>query len=178
MCYHLALLAVDVMSIPLKRVFVVYVLALSFFFASRPISDPDFWFHLNSGKYIAQNGAVPRVDTWSCTNYGQPYLAHGWLSDVFFYVFYTRLGANFLIFIFAVLTTLAFWIIFRRSEAHLFIRGLAMLLGVWSVLPNIGVRPRVFSLIIFAAYFLILDKYLIKASAKYLWWLVPLMILW
>src|SRR5215813_14411578 len=108
------------MSIPLKRVFVVYVLALSFFFASRPISDPDLWFHLNSGKYIAQNGAVPRVDASSCTNFGQPYVAHGWLSDIFFYVVYSRFGANPLVFLFAVLTTLAFWIIFRRSDEHIF----------------------------------------------------------
>jgi len=151
---------------------------LSFFFASRPISDPDLWCHLNSGKYIAQNGAVPRVDAASCTNFGQPYVAHGWLSDIFFYVIYSRFGANPLVFLFAVFTTLAFWIIFRRSDEYIFVRGFAMLLGVWTVLPNIGVRPRVFTLLIFAAYFIILDRYLVKPGKRYLWLLVPLMVLW
>ena len=53
-----------------------------------------------------------------------------------------------------------------------------MLLGVWTVLPNIGVRPRVFTLLIFAVYFVILTEYLKQARTKYLWWLVPLMVLW
>ena len=43
------------MSITLKKVFAVYVFALSFLFASRPISDPDLWFHLAAGKFIVLN---------------------------------------------------------------------------------------------------------------------------
>ena len=166
------------MSISLNRVFAIYVFLLSFFFASRPISDPDFWFHLKIGQFIVQNLQVPRVEIFSCTNLGQPYIAHGWLSGVVFYLIYSRFGQNLLIFIFAVLTALAFWIIFRRSSEHIFTRGMAVLLGVWTVLPNIGVRPRVFTLVLATCYFQILTRYSRDADSKRLWWLVPLMVLW
>ena len=166
------------MSIPLKRVFAVYVFVLSFFFASRPISDPDFWFHLKIGQYIVQNLQVPRVEIFSCTILGQPYIAHGWLSGVILYLIYSRFGQNLLIFIFAILTALAFWIIFKRSNKHIFTRGMAVLLGVWTVLPNIGVRPRVFTLLLVSGYFQFLSRYLKDSNSKRLWWLVPLMVLW
>ena len=166
------------MSISLNRVFAVYVFLLSFFFASRPISDPDFWFHLRIGQFIVQHVQVPRVEIFSCTNLGQPYVAHGWLSGVIFYLIYSHFGQNLLIFIFAVLTALAFWIIFKRSSEHIFTRGMAVLLGVWTVLPNIGVRPRVFTLLLATCYFQILSRYLTESDSKRLWWLVPLMVLW
>jgi len=166
------------MSISLNRVFAVYVFVLSFFFASRPISDPDFWFHLKIGQFILQNAQVPRVEIFSCTNLGQPYIAHGWLSGVIFYLVYSRFGQNLLILIFAVLTALAFWIIYKHSSEHIFTRGIAVLLGVWTVLPNIGVRPRVFTLLLATCYFQILSSYLTDSKSKRLWWLVPLMVLW
>ena len=166
------------MNISLNRVFAVYVFLLSFFFASRPISDPDFWFHLRVGQFIVQHAQVPRVEIFSCTNLGQPYVAHGWLSGVIFYLGYSRFGQNLLIFAFAVLTALAFWIIFKRSSDHIFTRGISVLLGVWTVLPNIGVRPRVFTLLLVTCYFQILSRYLTDSDSKRLWWLVPLMVLW
>jgi hypothetical protein len=79
------------MSITLKKIFAVYVFALSFLFASRPISDPDLWFHLAAGKFIVLNHGVPHIDTLSCTNPGQTYIAHGWLSDILLYLIYSRL---------------------------------------------------------------------------------------
>ena len=166
------------MRISLNRVFAVYVFVLSFFFASRPISDPDFWFHLKIGQFIVQNAQVPRVEIFSCTNLGQPYIAHGWLSGVIFYLIYSRFGQNLLIFIFAILAALAFWIIYKHSSHHIFTRGIAVLLGVWTVLPNLGARPRVFTLLLATCYFQILSRYLTDPTSKPLWWLVPLMVLW
>jgi hypothetical protein len=60
----------------------------------------------------------------------------------------------------------------------MFTRGMAVLLGVWTVLPNIGVRPRVFTLLLATCYFQILSRYLKDFERKQLWWLVPLMVLW
>src|SRR6266536_1329990 len=102
-----------------QKIFEIYVFAFSFFFASRPISDPDFWFHLKTGEYIFQTGLIPRMDLFSFTNYGRPWIAHGWLSGAIFYAIYSRLGFNVLIFIFAVLTALAFWIVFLSSAVPL-----------------------------------------------------------
>ncbi len=162
----------------LNRVFQVYVFAYAFFFASRPISDGDFWFHLKTGEYIIRTGSIPRTDLFSFTHYGTPWLAHGWLSGVIFYAIASRLGFNSLIVLFALLTAVAFWIVFKRSQSHPFVAGFATLLGVWTVLPNIGVRPRVFTILLSSIFLALLVRYTRRSNGREIWWLVPLMVLW
>ncbi len=166
------------MNTSLKRVFEVYVFAYAFFFASRPLSDGDFWWHLKTGEYILKNRSIPNTDLFSFTSYGKPWVAHEWLSEVGFYLVYSRSGFNALIFIFAVLTAIAFWIVCRRCESHAYIAAFATLLGVWSILPTIGVRPRVFTLFFASAYLAVLTRYARRGEGKGVWWLVPLMALW
>jgi hypothetical protein len=161
-----------------KRAFEFSIFAYAFFLASRPLSDPDFWFHLKTGEYIINTGKFPTTDIFSFTNYGAPWVAHGWLSGVFFYSIYSHFGFNLLIFLFAVLTALAFWIVFKRCNSHPFIAGLATLLGVFTVLPTIGVRPRVFTLLLSSVYLALLVRYSRDGKGHAVWWLVPLMALW
>ena len=47
--------------------------------------DGDLGWHLQTGKLILQNGAVPRFDTYSWTVPGAPWVAFEWLSDVVFW---------------------------------------------------------------------------------------------
>ena len=166
------------MNTTLKRTFEVYVFAFAFLFASRPLSDGDFWWHLKTGEYIVKNFSIPRTDFYSFTMPGKHWVAHEWLSEVIFYLIYSRLGFNALIFIFTVLTVLAFWVVFRRSRVHVFIKGFAVLLGVWSILPTIGVRPRAFTLLFAAIYLAVLYRFVREKQTKAIWWLVPLMVLW
>jgi hypothetical protein len=105
-------------------------------------------------------------------------VAHEWLSEVIFYLVYQRLGFNTLIFIFTVLTALAFWVVFRRTQSHPFVKGVAVLLSVWSILPTIGVRPRAFTLLFAAVYLAVLRIFVRRNETKLIWWLVPIMIVW
>jgi hypothetical protein len=161
-----------------RTVFEVYVFAFAFFFAARPLSDGDFWYHLKTGEYILQTRSIPRTDIFSFTNYGKAWVAHEWLSEAIFCLIYSKVGFNVLIVIFAVLTALAFWIAFKRSNAHPLIGGFAALLGVWTVLPTIGVRPRVFTLVLSSVYLALLSRYVRRGEGREIWWLVPLMALW
>lgn len=161
-----------------RNVFEVYVFALSFFFAARPLSDGDFWWHLKTGEYILNTRSIPKTDFFSFTNYGKAWVAHEWLSEAIFYVIYSRFGFNVLIVVFALLTTLAFWIAFKRSSSNPLISGTAALIGVWTVLPTIGVRPRVFTLLLSSVYLALLARHVRRGEGRELWWLVPLMVLW
>src|SRR5215213_5613912 len=166
------------MNPALKRTFEVYVFVFAFLFASRPLSDGDFWWHLKTGEYIVRNFSIPRVDFYSFTVPGKPWVAHEWLSEVIFYLIYSRAGFNTLIFIFTVLTVLAFWIVFRRTQAHPFVKGSAMLLSIWSIIPTTGVRPRTFTLLFAGIYLALLRSFVREKETKAIWWLVPLMVLW
>ena len=163
---------------PLKGIFEVYVFALAFLLASRPLSDGDFWFHLKTGEYVINTGLVPKQELFSFTAYGRPWIAHGWLAGVLFYVVYSKIGPYFLMFIFALLATLAFWIVHRRSDAHPIVRGLGVLLGIWAAMPNLGVRPRIFSLLFASIFLVVLTSYAQAGKGRAIWWLVPLMTLW
>jgi len=161
-----------------RTIFGVYIFAYAFFFAARPLSDGDFWWHLKTGEYIINTHSIPRTDFFSFTSYGKPWVAHEWLSEVIFYAIYSRFGFNVLIVVFAILTALAFWIVFKRTESHPLIAGFATLLGVWTVLPTIGVRPRVFTLLLSSIYLALLGRYTRVRAGREIWWLVPLMVLW
>jgi hypothetical protein len=166
------------MNTTLRRTFEVYVFAFAFLFASRPLSDGDFWWHLKTGEYIVNNFSIPHIDFYSFTSPGKPWVAHEWLSEVIFYLIYSRLGFNTLIFLFTVLTVLAFWAVFRRARVHPFIKGFALLLGVWSIIPTIGVRPRTITLLFAGIYLAVLHRFVREKETKAIWWLVPLMVLW
>jgi hypothetical protein len=160
------------------KVFQLYVLVYAFLFASRPMSDADFGFHLKTGQYVFKNGHVPFTEPWSFTYYGIPWVSHGWLSGTFFYAVYAALGMFALIFIFAILAALAFWIALKDTRVHPFIFAGALLLGIWAVLPNIGVRPRVFTLLFASIFLLILQDYARTGAGRRIWLLIPLTALW
>ena len=165
------------MNKSLINVFKIYVFALAFLFASRPMGDADFWFHLKTGEYVFTSG-IPRMELWSFTHHGIPWTAHGWLSGVLFYSVWSAAGLKPLIFIFALLTAIAFWIAFKRTNAHPFFAGSAILLAVWTSLPNIGVRPRVFTILFASIYLALLGRFARGIKERWFWLLIPIMTLW
>lgn len=166
------------MNNSLIKVFKIYVFIFAFLFASRPISDADFWFYLKTGEYVLTTGSIPRAELWSFTFPGNPYVAHGWLTGVIFYAVYSLIGLKILIFIFAVLTALAFWIVFKRANSHPFIAGAATLVAVWAAMPNIGVRSRVFSILLTSIFLAVLGRFARGAKDRWIWVLIPLTTLW
>jgi hypothetical protein len=166
------------MNKTLRQTFEVYAFAIAFIFASRQLSDPDFWWHLKTGEYIVKTFSIPRVDFYSFTLPGKHWVAHEWLSEVIFYLIYSRFGSYALIFIFTALIVLAFGVVFRRSAAHPFIKAFALLLGVWSILPTIGVRPRTLTFLFAAIYLAVLRHFTREQETKTIWWLAPIMMVW
>ncbi|HTU42895.1 MAG TPA: hypothetical protein VMF10_14400, partial [Candidatus Aquilonibacter sp.] len=43
-----------------------------FAMAARDATDPDLWWHLATGRFIVQHGAVPHADPFSYTSAGKP----------------------------------------------------------------------------------------------------------
>jgi hypothetical protein len=161
-----------------RTIFGVYVFAFIFLLTSRPLNDGDFWFHLKTGEYVMNTGLVPKQELFSFTAYGSPWIAHGWLAGVVFYAVYSKIGLYSLMFMFALLATVALWLVFRRSHAHPLVRYFGILLGTCVVLPNLGVRPRIFSLLFTSIFLTLLTDYSADRKTRAIWWLVPLMVLW
>jgi hypothetical protein len=60
------------------------VLVAAFLFHYRPIQDDDAWLHFAAGRWIFEHGAIPRVDSFSCTAPGVLYVDHEWFAQVLF----------------------------------------------------------------------------------------------
>jgi hypothetical protein len=59
----------------------IFLFALSAF-SPRVLGDGDTWSHVATGEWIIAHDAAPRVDPFSHSMPGAPWIAHEWLSEV------------------------------------------------------------------------------------------------
>jgi hypothetical protein len=164
-----------------RRLLVVVFMLVIFTVATRPITDPDFWWHLKTGQYLVETGSIPHTDIFSTVRFGSEWITHEWLSEIFIYSIYRALGYGGLIIAFSAIITAAFWIAYRRFTKlarHPYVSGFALILGALTTVPIWGVRPQMFSFLFASIYVVVLDDYVREEKRHSLWWLVPLMILW
>jgi len=75
-------MAADRASAVLKRVFCAFVLALAFFQFSENTADPDLWAHTMVGERILLTGHLQRVEPYSWTAPGTPWINHELLAEM------------------------------------------------------------------------------------------------
>ena len=158
------------------RVFLA-VLFLGFFaMAARNVADPDVWWHLKTGQYIAEHKSVPHTDPFSYTRAGQPWVTHEWLTELLLYQIERSTGWGGLILIFAAVLGAAFFLLYLRCDPAPYVAGVATLGAAWATAPVWGVRPQVLSLLLTSLWLLILERS--ERKPKLLWWTLPLTLLW
>ncbi len=164
-----------------RRLLVFVFMLVIFTIAARPITDPDFWWHLKTGQYLVETRSVPHTDIFSTVRFGSEWIAHEWGAEVFIYSIYRGLGYGGLIIAFAIMIAISFWIAYRRCQKHAphpYVAGFAVILGAIATLPTWGVRPQIFSILFASIFLVILDSYSHNKKNLAVWWLVPLMIVW
>ncbi len=163
-----------------RRVFVI-ILGLGLLaMAARGVHDPDVWWHLRAGQEIVASHQIPHQDSFSYTRYGQPWVTHEWLTEVFFYLLFRVAGWAGLMVTFAGVIVATFLLLYRQCAGRPYIAGLVTALGAVASIPSWGVRPQMLSLFLAAVFLLLLGK--AEGSdphqLRYLWWMPPLMVLW
>src|SRR4030095_7389491 len=88
-----------------RRLLVVVFMLVIFAAASRPITDPDFYWHLKTGQYLVETRSIPSVDMFSWPKFGSEWVTHEWLSEVVMYATFRWLGYTGLIVLFAIIIT-------------------------------------------------------------------------
>src|SRR5437868_10892667 len=115
------------------------ILCLGLFaMAARPMTDPDVWWHLRSGQLIVETHSIPHTDPFSFTRAGQPWIDHEWLSEVLIYGIYRAAGSTGLIVAFAVVTALAFLLVFLRCSGRPYLAALLTIWGAAASAPSWG----------------------------------------
>ena len=54
-----------------KHTFLAVLFVGLFAMTARNVTDPDIWWHLKAGEYIAEHKTVPHTDPFSFTRAGQ-----------------------------------------------------------------------------------------------------------
>jgi hypothetical protein len=68
-------------TIPLWRLLAIVAAAGGVLLATRPLADPDIWWHVRLGDLIRDSG-VPHRELWSYPILGRPWHPTAWLTDV------------------------------------------------------------------------------------------------
>src|SRR5258707_1434159 len=88
--------------------------------------DSNTGYHIRTGDFILEHGAVPHADIFSFSKAGQPWFAWEWLSAIVFAVTHRFLGMKGLVILSAAVIALANIILLR----HLAWRGANFLMAV------------------------------------------------
>jgi len=147
-----------------------------FAMAARNVTDPDVWWHLKTGQYIAEHKNVPHTDPFSYTRAGKPWVTHEWLTELALYQIERSAGWGGLIVTFAAVLCGAFYLLYLRCGPAPYIAGVATLFAAWATMPVWGVRPQVLSLLLTSLWLLILERS--ERNPRLLWWTLPLTLLW
>jgi hypothetical protein len=164
-------------------------LGLACLFAALPLfyikhallNDPDIWWHMRAGEWIAQNHRIPHVDPFSASTLGRPWVDYCWLFDVASYWLvahfdlvgiiwfqtFMRLAVTATLFSLVRSLMPGFW----KAVA---LTGLGTLAMAWSIPP----RPGAFSVLFFLLLLYVLVSAERRSDGRLLWILPGLFLLW
>ncbi len=163
---------------PWRRALLASLPVLAFLLGCFPMADFDVWWHLRAGQLILATHTVPRLDLFTYTNATRPWIDVYWLYQVGLALLYRAGGASALVLLKATagagivgLSTLG-----RRPGHRAWPLALAWLPGVLMVSGRLSERPEAASLVLLAAFLVLLAR--APRAPRALWLLPILQVLW
>ena len=169
--------ALPVLDGPLS--FMAALTAVFFMFSLLRPTDPDFWWHLRTGRLILDQGSIPTTDPYSFTAEGKAWVAHEWLAEVLIYGLQWLGGYGFAAVLFSAASVAALAIAYRAAVSFPLRRWPAALLFVWALAMTFlywTVRPQVLTWMLFAAFIAVCLEH--RRGRNRLWLLPALMVPW
>jgi hypothetical protein len=143
------------------------------------IADPDYWWHIEYGRLILENGALPTTDNWTWTAAGQTYRLTQWLGETIMAIAYHFAGAAGTGILAALLLTLTVAASYRAAHCYLENRLAAFVVALFcdAALLTLVARPHNFTHLALALLSWILASWS-QGNKRALHWLPPLFALW
>jgi hypothetical protein len=143
---------------------------------ARNAVDPDLWWHLRTGQWIAETGRVPHTDPFSFTRAGSPWVSHEWLSEVVFYRIWRRMSWAGLIAFSAIVTAAGFMLLYLRCPGRRHWALGATTLGALASAPAWGVRPQMFTFLLASLFLWLIQRG--EDRPRLLLWIPAVFLLW
>ena len=158
----------------------ILVVASVFALARNGMADPDIWWHLRNAEYLLRESRWPRVDVYSYTVFGNPWMNHEWLGELPYYLAWRAFGLVGIKVLSLLILELIFggllYVCWRKSgniKASVVACYLAILLGSVSF----GPRILLFGYIYLLALLFLLEDFRSHGAAR-LWFVPPLFCAW
>lgn len=164
-------------------IFVIASLIFSLFLVAflRPISsiNYDLGRHLLLGNIIVQTHTVPEINLLSYAYENYPFINSHWLSEAVFAIIHKCCSLNFLLLFSTLIVAIACLIqvlfVYKKSSAVSILLSSALYLFLISSRSDL--RPELFSMLFLSIFIAILYSFR-KAQSKYIFFLIPIEILW
>lgn len=158
------------------------IAALTVLLAWRTESSRDFGYHLATGRWILEHRAWPRVDSFTWTLAGRPYVDMHGLFQIALALAYGAggmIGIGVLRVLLAVTTFALLWASARQRKVEspaLLGLGFALALLAWE--GRLTMRPELATGVCLALQLLLLRRYADTSQRRYLVATVPLQLVW
>ena len=171
------------------RLSVVLFFGMTFVRFAHPLTDGDIWWHLNTGRWIVEHGALPTADPFTFTvspefaDRARMSVQGNWLAQVLYYALFSAGGLQALRFFNAALFTTAAFAVYRLCRRG----GLGEAWALLFTSPFVALawhydelRPFGFSVLFTAITLLQLDKAETEDATpgRSLAILIPVAVLW
>ncbi|HEX6139638.1 MAG TPA: hypothetical protein VF013_04140 [Candidatus Limnocylindria bacterium] len=147
---------------------------------TKGVQDPDYFWHVTAGQWIAEHGRVPTTDPFSFTWGGKPWTPHEWLSEVLMYWLVSGVGATAALFAWGVFpAAIALVQAAMLGRQGVSVRAFALpaiLLGL-VITPYVTLRPQAESWLLLSVLVWFLWE-LSPAHPRRALLLVPFFVLW
>ncbi len=138
----------------------------------------DAWFHLSAGRYIWTERLLPKGDPFSFTRHGVTWVDHEWLYQLGLAAIHAMGGWDLAITVKTSVLLSAFVVVVLGVTPRQPVWGWAVaVLAVMIGAERFILRPQTISLLFTAISLVLLLRYR-HSSGLWIWWLVPLQLVW
>jgi len=135
--------------------------ALTGAFGLQRIRSVDYWWHLETGEWIARTGSVPRVDVFSHSVAGAPYVDIHWLHQLGLHALHATGGhaavvVAKLVLLGLIVALLGLAVEFRRRPG---LAAAALALALCALSERVTARPELTTFALLAAELLLLERH-------------------
>jgi hypothetical protein len=108
-----------------------------------PVQDPDFWWHIRIGQWMADHGKLPSTDIFTFTVPSHVWTDHEYLTEIVMWQVYRAAGTVGIAIFFGLVTWAGFLILYRHVRRQPFlIVGLGLGLAAIAGYPIWGPRAQ------------------------------------
>jgi hypothetical protein len=142
----------------LDHVLTILVLVLAFLAASFLARNSDFWFHLATGRLLAQGQFSFGTDPFAYTTEQVYWVCHSWLFDLVMYGLYNLIGGAGLVVLKAVLATALAGLLLsvRRPAGAAWLPAVCTTLAILVLSPRLLLQPACISYLLLGLTFWLL----------------------